>query len=46
MARCRGLCEAHYKRWRYYKCGLTPERPIGGYIGKRKIALKFFKIVS
>jgi hypothetical protein len=28
MARCRGLCEAHYKRLRYGKAGLAPERPI------------------
>jgi hypothetical protein len=40
IARCRGLCDAHYKRAKYYKCGLDPQRPIGGYIGKREIALK------
>jgi hypothetical protein len=39
-ARTRGLCEAHYKRRKYSKIGLAPELPIGGYIGKREIALK------
>lgn len=36
VARTKGLCEAHYKRARYCKCGLDPERPIGGYIKKRE----------
>jgi hypothetical protein len=43
MARTRGLCEAHYKRAKYHKCGLNPERPIGGYIKKRKINKIFIK---
>lgn len=36
MARCKGLCEAHYKRVRKSKGGLDPQRPIGGYMKKRR----------
>ena len=44
-ARQHGYCDAHWKRLRT-KRGLRPELPIGGYIRKREIALKLFKIWS
>jgi hypothetical protein len=43
-ARTRGLCEMHYKRMKYAKCGLLPERPIGGWIGERVKAFRHLKI--